>query len=316
MHQWSVSTYKSLCSTEPDTDTMQAQMPKWCLKHDYLMNGLLAIAALEISLVDARHDPFKAEIYLQHALEYYDRGSAEFRAQLDTLNEDNCTELYMFSALAWIISMAIPYDVTYHNEQGILPRTIFLLDLIVGSALIAKESVLWIMKGALASSMQIVIASFMEMGAENWIDEDAENAFEQMKFLNENGPESEVFSRNDYRIAALQLRQCFREEMRGRVKGSALAFPPLGGAPFAASVRNSEPMGLLMLAFWGVMLEKLDRVDKAWWARDVGRSLVEEISSRLLDDRSVIGTMTEFWDCVDWTRRRVGLPAFGSSMEL
>jgi len=316
MYQWSTSTYKSLCCTSYDYETMQIQVPRWCLRDDFLMNGVFAIAALEISIGECDGDEAKAAFYAQAAMEYYDRGSAEFRAGLGDINKDNCTSMYMFSSLAWIISMAIPHDRNRHyHEKGILERTSMLMELIMGSSLIALRSVAWIMESPLRTSIQVVVKSFLEVEEPNTLDSNDQAAFARLNTLLEDPSLSTTIPPGTYENAVLQLRVLWREDIKQTTKGIAIAFPSLAAQDFATAVNESQPMALLILMHWAIMLHKLDVVDKLWWAKKVGQDLILEISDRLLESNTEVATLPLFWECVAWAREQAGLPVFGA-MEL
>jgi len=276
------------------------------------MNGLLAVSALELAMTSHGQDPMKQAMYLQYAMEYYDRGSLDFRSQIHTITEGNSTELYMFSTVAWVVSIATPPGAIFSHEASILERTLSLLDLIMGSSLIASESIMWMMKGPLSSSLTIVIKSFAEVGEEDWFPADAEEIFKKLAYLSDQTIESAIIPREKYTEILKHLRLVYREEMRSRVNGSAMAFPTIAGPTFATACKNMEPLALMVLGVWGVMCDKLDKVDHIWWARDGGMMLVDDITTRLLHDQSEIGRLTEFWECVDWLRTKVGLPIFSS----
>jgi hypothetical protein len=242
----------------------------------------------------------KQAMYLQYAMEYYDRGSLDFRSQIGAITEKNSTELYMFSTVAWVVSIATPPGALFSHEASILERTLGLLDLVMGSSLIAAESIMWMIK------------SFAEVGEEDWVPADAEEIFKKLAYISDNTVESVNLSHEKYIEILKHLRLVYREEMRGRLKGSAMAFPTIAGPPFATACKNLEPLPLLMLGVWGVMCDKLDKVDRIWWAKDGGMLLVDDITTRLLHDQSEIGRLTEFWECVDWLRTKVGLPVFSS----
>lgn len=206
--------------------------------------------------------------------------------------------------------MGIPHDRRRHyHEKTILQRTSMLMELIMGSSLIALRSVTWIMSGGLSASIKYVIASFLEEEGPNALDIDVQAAFMRLMSLAENGPATAI-APGTYQNAVMQLRVCWKEEAKDTIKGIAMAFPSLAAQDFAVAVSESEPMALLILMHWAVLLDKLDRVDKLWWAKSVGEDLMIEISDRLLESQSEVATMPEFWESVAWAREKVGLPAF------
>jgi hypothetical protein len=86
MNRWSYSTYKSLLSVSGDDHYLQVSVPRAALKHDFLMDGILSISALEIAMSGEEAD---SAPYIYAALEYYDKGSISFRANLSNVTKEN-----------------------------------------------------------------------------------------------------------------------------------------------------------------------------------------------------------------------------------
>lgn len=86
MHRFSTITYVSLCSVPEDQHYLQIEVPRGALRHDFLLNGVFAITALEIAMCDKTVDASK---YFCTAMEYYDKGSECFRAALCEVTPDN-----------------------------------------------------------------------------------------------------------------------------------------------------------------------------------------------------------------------------------
>ena len=185
-----------------------------------------------------------------------------------------------------------------------------LMDLIMGSSLIAIRSLAWIYTGPLEESIAFVIKCFLEVEEPNNLDTDDKAAFMRLKTLSDYASVSSSVAAGTYENAVVQLRVLWREDIKNNVRGIAIAFPSLAAQDFAIAVSKSEPMALLILMHWAIMLNKLDKVDKLWWAKSVGKDLVVEISDRLLKSEAEVATFPEFWESVAWARGKVGLPAF------
>ncbi|KAI1633722.1 hypothetical protein F4809DRAFT_644203 [Biscogniauxia mediterranea] len=113
-----------------------------------------------------------------------------------------------------------------------------------------------------------------------------------------------------YAAALSFLERCFAEDARGVFRGFCCAFPSGCGGGFAAAIRctnttttttttspsssssssssdppaspdpDPDPLALLILMHWAVLLDRLG--GEYWWARDLGRRLVEGASGALL----------------------------------
>ncbi|KAI0392154.1 hypothetical protein F5Y17DRAFT_376573 [Xylariaceae sp. FL0594] len=67
------------------------------------------------------------------------------------------------------------------------------------------------------------------------------------------------------------LKDCFAEDQRGVFRGFCFVFPGGTGADFTAALKGSDPMALLVLLHWSVLVERAH--DEFWWTKDLGRRL-------------------------------------------
>jgi hypothetical protein len=83
--------------------------PRWALKHDYLLDGILAISALEIVICEPELGDARS-VYIRAAKEYYDKASTTFRRHLSesSIGTENIHIVYMYSCLVWPINLAMP----------------------------------------------------------------------------------------------------------------------------------------------------------------------------------------------------------------
>ena len=79
MHRWSTTTYKDVCSCSDEHYLMQVLVPRDALKYAFLMDGILALAALDMVRESTQAE---APRYARTALELYGRAVASYRAEL------------------------------------------------------------------------------------------------------------------------------------------------------------------------------------------------------------------------------------------
>lgn len=115
-------------------------------------------------------------------------------------------------------------------------------------------------------------------------------------------------SHETYAAAITDLRRCFAEHARGWIDGFVMAFPMWMGKDIVSAMeRRDDPMALLVLMYFGVLLEFNGR--NQWWCASLGTKLVMEISDVFVRSGREYGP--EFWDAVAWARRKCGLSAGG-----
>lgn len=319
MHRWSTTTYKSICPLPEDDPCIQVELPRWALKHEFLLHGIFSMSALEAALC-AGPEVGEAEsaMYIRAAMEYYDRGSGAFRAQLLEVNPDNIHSVYMFSYMAMAINMALCQCVQNgdgnQQQETMLGRITVLLELFMGSSSIAVRHMDWLLDGPV--STMIIRAGLQIMPAMvQPVDGPTDAALERLSSVVSNGifiPEEDQAA-NDaasarleaYQNAAMHLRTCFSVDTNSQMEGFCVAFPSLAGRDFSLGVKNSEPVALFILLHWAVLLQRLG--DWMWWAGSVGRKLVQEISDVLLRSHPQLAATPEWRDGIEWASEQVGI---------
>ena len=80
----------------------------------------------------------------------------------------------------------------------------------------------------------------------------------------------------------------------------------MAGQDFLAKLKDGEPMALLILLHWGVLLETLSEL---WWAKNAGKRLVEDVAVLLekVAYSSSSGCGPKWADAVGWARWEAGI---------
>ncbi|UNI20928.1 hypothetical protein JDV02_006974 [Purpureocillium takamizusanense] len=109
LHRWSVRTWRGLYNLPACQPFLQECLPREGLRLPFILDGILALAALDIALLAGlRGDRSTARRYKRTALEYYAKASGDFRAALGSggcgggkspITRDT---LYLFSAFGSI----------------------------------------------------------------------------------------------------------------------------------------------------------------------------------------------------------------------
>ena len=109
----------------------QVELPRWALKHEFLLHGIFAMSALEAAIcAGPEMDEAESAMYVRAAMEYYDKGSGAFRAQLLEVSPENIHSVYMFSYMAMAINMALSQCVPDGDgNQSMIGRITVLLEL-------------------------------------------------------------------------------------------------------------------------------------------------------------------------------------------
>ncbi|KAF4448709.1 hypothetical protein F53441_7918 [Fusarium austroafricanum] len=322
MHRWSTSTYKSLASIPEDNQWLQIDMPHWSLKHEYLLQGMLAFSALEVALcggavvVEEDYETYYAKL----AVEYYDKASRSFRAQLENVNPENVQKIFMFSFLAVAVNMSLGQCSVFEDlHEGVLERTTTLWELLMGNASIAEQHFEALVAGALSRSTEaLILKTQSQAETPPTLNQDLEDALSLLLTVINKACEipsgstpddqSEVSIRiHSYRTGLSAIQACFIQDSKEDFKGMAIAFPALAGRDFGQILRKSDPVALLLMVYWGVQLNTLGKI--AWWVGTFGKRMVDEVSEMLWqpDPEFEVMAMPEWREGITWARREVDL---------
>ena len=109
-----------------------------------------------------------------------------------------------------------------------------------------------------------------------------------------------ITDRSACQKAIFYLEELFGESDASFDRGYTLAWMCLAGKDYVAAVQNSNVVALLALMYWGVLADRCS--NRRWWAKDIGKNLVQEITnvfSAEFDSNLRI--------CVSWARKQVHL---------
>lgn len=311
MHRWSTSTYKSLASIPEDNQWLQDDMARWALKHEYLLQGMFAFSALEIVLcggpvvVEEDYEKYYAKL----AVEYYDKASRSFRAQLEDVNAENAQKVFMFSFLAISINMALGQCTAFEElYEGVLERLVTLWELLMGNASIADQHFDALISGALSKSTEaLMLRTQLQTETPTSLGKETEDALERLAIIVNKACETPSDVSSSYRASLSAIQTCFTEDSKDVFKGIAIGFPALAGRDFGIALKSSDPVALMITMFWGVQLNELGKM--AWWVGTFGKKMVDEVSEILWEPEAghEIMNLPEWKVCITWARIEVGL---------
>ncbi|RAH55955.1 C6 transcription factor [Aspergillus piperis CBS 112811] len=290
MHKFSTETYLSLCNEPTDHHEWQYVIPRKALQHDFLMSGILAIASLHIA---STLDPPEALSYIDTALEYHNHAFAPFRQALDNLTPANCDAVLAHSVITTIIGIKLP-QLAREENQSMTENIIVVFELLHGVSKIFTISRPWL-QGKLFTSRRGFWEDQLSI-----LDSEIEAALDRLTALNNDmlAPDK-ADQHHIIKNAIALLRRCFCRYNHARDVASILAWVATVDKEFVHALRCRQPLALLVLIHWGVLLQELD--EKVWWAKDSGTALVSELLNALrpCDVR---------WEgALQWPKRKIGL---------
>ena len=291
LHHFTTDTYCSLSDVSHIQRTYQVAVPREALAHDYLMHSVLALAAVHLSLrVPLDKAPFE-----RAALMHRNLALRLAIPSLSNITSTNAHALFAFSGMVAVLSLVFPQL----PETGLPPSPIetFLnfLRLVRGVHTIVRGGLHWIDQGDMRPLLRPDgmknVAKWMVKGeivpVNNCEEKNATILTLPDQLL-------VVFGRLLEWNAALTTDSNYRELYASTIndlrklyetvalisKERSLAFvwAVLLQQPFLEQLEKREPMALVILAHWCVLIHSTGH---PWWATRLWEQLVENIHREL-----------------------------------
>ncbi|KAI1327411.1 hypothetical protein F5Y16DRAFT_371945 [Xylariaceae sp. FL0255] len=326
MHCWSTTTYKSLCSVPEDHHYMQFTLPQEALQYDFLMNGIFVSAALHKATMAPEPE---AKVYYNTAMELYNRASVSFRKHLAKMDPGTHHMLYIFSSMAAFINIAFSQcKFSSYDELNTLSTIAVAFDLLNGSVNIAQAD----FQRLLDSPVPVQAYYNYGRALDDALDLETLGAITRLEALtdlynvHQYRSSPPLYSNDSSRERSVSvpppvpwkdivrlLQRCFAEDYRGVFRGFCFVFPGGAGPEFVAAVKAADPMALMILMHWTVLLSRAQT--EYWWASGLGPRLAVGIwkaigLSATTYPPPAIMLEPEWCDSVVWICSKLGLPEF------
>jgi hypothetical protein len=267
---------------------------------------MLAMSALEIAAFTFDDDD-RVNEYVNIALEYHTLASSGLRRELCNLSPSNRQALFALSSIMLILGLAIPRFVLSRGEQAnMLDYMMTYLALLRGLRSIADTEEDY-------RQTEPLIRNFPPWSAlpSQLIEPELSDIFQGLSVLNEevhgstrNRPGTPEIQAISYhaacRRAIFYLEQNFAKCRDTNTRSYCLGWPLQAGNDYLAAVVDHEPVALLIMMMWGVLIEQTSY--GLWWAEGIGSRLVEDLSSLVDGDAN-----ERLKAGIKWARLQVGL---------
>lgn len=290
-----------------EEDLWRNILPRLALTYDFLLEGLFAISALDIvaSAICADPSPF-----IHMALESYHKSSAMFRQRLVEITPEHCHVFFACSVLVLAVNVLIPKYAPNALESASAPleavQTFFGLSRGARQVAIVFDD---------AFSQHLPYTEAVRKILQSppaVVDEGEREAIRVLHNINDRLSERGIglsksrktrSSHEMYRSAIALLEIYYAEDCKGRVTGLCLSAPSKTGDDFTAAMDKSEPLAMLVLMHWAVVLERSS--DRLWWTKSLGRGLIQQVSALL--QGSILWGLPDVPEHIAWVERQVGL---------
>lgn len=290
MIQWCNSTFRTLSRNERTDPIWRTIVPEEALSHPFLMHGILALSSLHLARTGP--EPSRRASYLNRAVAHQNQALALFRELLGDVKESNAKAMFAFAGIVVIYTFAFPHTPDVQDPWSCIDD--------LYQVLVLTRGVQQVIHAPRDFTSFLVDSSFGPILQVEEIEvplpEDTSAMLKQLRRANEvcgardPNHELQVYERS---IANLEemLNWCHSGIRANTIAGRwAIRLHPR----FMELLRERDPLALVMLAHYGVLLHYLKhrwcfdewcvRVSKAVWAilDDQWRPLIEWAMKEIL----------------------------------
>ncbi|KAL8718130.1 MAG: hypothetical protein Q9225_004705 [Loekoesia sp. 1 TL-2023] len=273
LHQFVTETCYTTSNRPESHEIWRITVPKEGFNHDFLMRGILAVAALHLSHLR----PDRAVDYQHIANSHQDRALGPFQAAMNTMTESNCHAFFALSSLIVVYGFASPRTpsslaFTYEGQDSTN-----WLAIIRGVNSILQPSWPWVENGPLRGLLQPGVFNTMDTR----LPKPADHQLRQLVELCETAEGGDE-AIEAYTEAVKALRKCYAKIFtRSSVEcevGTAFTWPVEVPDKYIQLLQARSPEALVILAHYCVVLHHLDNY---WWMKGWAAHLMENIYHEL-----------------------------------
>lgn len=279
MYHWARSTRNSF--TKVISDSLQDHIVQEALRHDYLMEAVLALTSLHIAS-DAENSTIVDE-YVSVAVHYQHRALVGLRSALGSLSPGNCDAIFITSTLVMVstIVSSLLQKEGDQKAQSTAEAMLKLTSFLHGIQSVLDVSREWISSGPL----RCMLNAEVQLSSTSLC-----LPLEDLRHAN--GTQNNGEARTLFAHAIDML------EKATKTGKSAVPWITAVQPEFLQVLRDENDLALVIFMLWGVLLYQLGSM---WWAKFSGRRLVDEISCTL-------NVKCNRWTRItEWSRVQVGL---------
>ena len=265
-------------------------------KYPFLLHGLLALASLEIAAVGDR--PNQGD-YVEAGLEHHEYALSSFRAELANSTPEKQQAILAFSLVTMVLSLALPQLTASRSEsQSIVDSMVTHFGLMLGVHAITQQN--W-------DSLRhapILCNVPLEASPTEDLEVGLQSAMTRLNDLNEtrHNPAFEnsrasklqnIVYHAACRKAIFYLEEFFRRCDHPYEKGYSLAWLNFAGKDYVTAVENADPVAMLAMMHYGLLADRCS--DNVFWARSLGKILVDETTEALASETDEVVRTSVSW---------------------
>ncbi|KAL0929370.1 uncharacterized protein CTRU02_215726 [Colletotrichum truncatum] len=286
LHHYSTVTYQTILDDESTERAWRVNVPQEGARHDFLMHGILAVAAMHLR----RLRPESAAYYNHLATQHYSESLKLYRPILDQLSRSTATPVFIFSS--FLVCMSL--QMFEQNDQQDL-EAVLSLDSILDAFKLERgiHDILRLTWDWLLGTPFSSLLLFSERMTDCLITLDDNEALDRVEAcVREDLTANPMLG--DYLDAVKRLREVYACRSTAiRHKSAVFSWPVLVSTAFYDEMTQKKPLAIVLLAYFGLLLNELRNV---WWVGRAGRRLLRDCADLLSGKHR---------ELVGWAERRV-----------
>ncbi|KAK5138379.1 hypothetical protein LTR08_003440 [Meristemomyces frigidus] len=251
------------------------EIPKVAFGSDYCMHALLGFSALHKAYIEPYHAPMLRTCAVNHL----DRALVFYREHGHPTTAENADAKFAFTWLVALFAYAVPPSVPAIDAIGEL------LLLVNGIDTVLAETWFWVSQGPFALILTAGPYGPITLPREgHTLVEGMDFGIGHLDYM----LGLDAMLPDDRRTCALvlgELKQVYNNVLRQQGQSSIasiICFPKKDAAAFSALIKQRVPQALVIVAYYCVLLDVLDRGSRfRWWIHGWARRVIQEISSTL-----------------------------------
>ncbi|OAQ71439.1 hypothetical protein VFPPC_03739 [Pochonia chlamydosporia 170] len=271
---------------------------------------MLSTAALDI--IASSKDGAETAPYHQAALKYFNKSSALMRQELSNARGEETTHLLFLNATFTVynhiaISQHLMTDgATQAPPLSAIQRACLLFEMCLGASYVMNLN-----PTALEKSLAYLPSlheQWSSLPLDHLREEDRyglsllDSIKDAIFFGDANESEDTIITRDTYDGSMKRMRLCYSHDLHHVAQGFCMSFPKYSGSDLAKAAKAHDPMALLLIMYWGVLLHRL--AADVWWIGPLGQQLVQEGAE--IVSRSKLVHVPATLEAVMWTRLQTG----------
>ncbi|KAF2212019.1 hypothetical protein CERZMDRAFT_106269 [Cercospora zeae-maydis SCOH1-5] len=297
LHHYTSVVYCTMTDRREDNTLWQDTVPRMAFSYPFLLHGLLAVSALH-----CRHEAEGsnrqmlmnlARYHQQHALNLY-------IPLLQAVDQHNCHALFAFSVVIAFICFGMLTD-DDQNAPSLVLRVVDMFDALSGTAVVAEVAWQWLRNGP----MDIMLEETEPIKEDlNDVEPGLRSALELLldrvdvaclEGTRTAADLDAVSRRKAYHNAIYSLGSVAAPCMfKDRPFGVVMCYPIMVGRAYISLLRSQDPLAIVILAHYGVVLHHVDHM--LWALEGLGRQLTDTVAKEVDE---------EWLPCLAWATARV-----------